>query len=154
MLEPETEPLSILLVEDNAADARMIREALDGCDVAYDLHVAVDAEEGLEYVRQQGRFANEPRPNLVLLDLMLPGDSGFVVLDGIKRSGDLYHIPVVVLTGSRLEQDLQKSFSLSADGHIRKPLGLAPYIQELKFALSFATAWNVENSQAAGTPKH
>jgi two-component system response regulator len=141
----------VLLVEDNVADARMIREALDGCEVSYELHVAVDADEALDFVRRQGRFVDAPKPNLVLLDLMLPGESGFTVLDAIKRDSRLYHIPVVVVTGSRLEQDMQKSFSLSADGHVRKQLGLRPYIQEMKFALSFATTWDVSDSPSRDT---
>jgi CheY-like chemotaxis protein len=110
----------VLLIEDNPGDARLAREALRGRpDVR--LSVATDGDAGLDFLRRRGAYAAAPRPDLVLLDLNLPGTPGREVLTQIKADGDLRRIPVVVLTSSQSEQDVRDAYDLHANCFVTKP---------------------------------
>lgn len=117
-------PIDILLVEDNPGDARLTREALAQSKVRNVLHHARDGEEALAFLRHQGRFAESPTPDLVLLDLNLPRRDGREVLEDIKGDPKLMHIPVVILTSSQAEEDILRSYRLHANCFITKPVDL------------------------------
>lgn len=115
-------PIEILLVEDNPGDARLTREALAMSKVRNNLHHARDGEEALAFLRREGRFSSVPEPDLILLDLNLPRRSGREVLEDVKQSDSLKHIPVVVLTSSQAEEDIMRSYQLHANCFITKPV--------------------------------
>jgi len=117
-------PIEILLVEDNPGDARLTKEALQQSKVRNALHLAKDGEEALQFLRREGRFANAPTPDMILLDLNLPRRDGREVLEEIKVDPKLMHIPVVVLTSSEAEEDVLRSYRLHANCFITKPVDL------------------------------
>ena len=114
--------IEILLVEDSPADVLITREALSEAKVINTIHVAENGVEALEFLRRQGRFASAPRPDLILLDLNLPRKNGREVLTEIKDDPELRSIPVVVLTTSRAEEDILKSYHLHANCYVIKPV--------------------------------
>jgi two-component system, chemotaxis family, response regulator Rcp1 len=113
-------PVEILLVEDNAADVRLTREAF-GETIARNLSVVRDGVEALAFLRREGTFSAAPRPDLILLDLNLPRKSGREVLTEVKADPDLCRIPVVVLTTSSAEHDVNDSYALHANSYVTKP---------------------------------
>jgi CheY-like chemotaxis protein len=117
-------PIDILLVEDNPGDARLTREALADSTVRNHLHHARDGEEALAFLRHEAPFAQEPTPDLVLLDLNLPRMDGREVLETLKQDPALKHIPVVVLTSSQAEEDILRVYRLHANCFITKPADL------------------------------
>jgi two-component system, chemotaxis family, response regulator Rcp1 len=132
MAPPASAPIDILLVEDNPGDVRLTREALSDAKVLNRLTVAVDGLEALAALRRQGRFANAPRPDIILLDLNLPRKDGRAVLAEIKKDPDLRRIPVIVLTTSRAEEDVLRTYDLHANCYIPKPLDLEQFITVVK----------------------
>jgi len=125
-------PVEILLVEDNPADVRLTREALNSDRLWNNLSVAKDGVEAMAYLRRQGRFAAAPRPDLILLDLNLPKKDGREVLAEIKADPNLMRIPVVVLTTSDAEEDILKTYGLHANCYITKPVDLRQFMKVLK----------------------
>jgi two-component system, chemotaxis family, response regulator Rcp1 len=125
--EPSS-PVEILLVEDNPGDMRLTQEALKEGKVYNNLHWAKDGVEALEFLRRTGKHANSPRPDIILLDLNLPRKDGREVLEEIKRDGELKHIPVVVLTTSKAEEDVARSYELHANCYVTKPVDLEKFI--------------------------
>jgi CheY-like chemotaxis protein len=125
-------PIEILLVEDNPADVRLTQEALREGKVRNNLHVARDGVEALEFLRRQGKFADSPRPDLVLLDLNLPRKDGREVLAHVKDDEELKTIPIVVLTTSSAETDILRSYSLHANCYITKPVDLEQFVKVVK----------------------
>ena len=122
-------PIDILLVEDNPGDVRLTVEALKEARVLNVLSVARDGVDALDFLRQEGSHADAPRPDLILLDLNLPKKDGREVLAEIKADESLKRIPVVVLTTSRAEQDIVKSYDLHANCYITKPVDLEQFIE-------------------------
>jgi CheY-like chemotaxis protein len=122
-------PVEILLVEDNPGDVRLTREALKEGKVYNNLHWAKDGVEALEFLKRQGRHADALRPDIILLDLNLPKKDGREVLAVIKTDDELKHIPVVVLTTSKAEEDVLKSYALHANCYVTKPVDLEKFIQ-------------------------
>ena len=121
-------PVEILLVEDNAGDVRLTKEALKEGKVYNNLHWAKDGVEALEFLRREGKHAKAPRPDIILLDLNLPKKDGREVLSEIKSDDQLKHIPVVILTTSKAEQDVLRSYKLHANCYITKPVDLGKFI--------------------------
>lgn len=117
--------IQILLVEDNPADADLTREKLEESKILNDLHVAVDGVEAMEFLRREGEHGAAPRPDLVLLDLNLPRKDGREVLAEMKADRSLRRIPVVVLTSSRAEEDVIRTYDLQASAHVSKPVDLS-----------------------------
>lgn len=117
----------ILLVEDNPADVRLTQGALQTGPVAAHLNVARDGLEALAFLRHEGTYADAPRPDIILLDLNLPNKSGAEVLKEIKADEGLRCIPVVVLTTSGAEDDVQASYDRSANCYVTKPVTLDEY---------------------------
>jgi CheY-like chemotaxis protein len=124
--------IHILLVEDNPGDVRLTQEALRGARVANDLHVVGDGEEAIEYLRRRGRYVDAPRPDIVLLDLNLPRLDGRDVLIDIKRDPDLAKIPIIVLTSSSAERDIQAAYELHANCYISKPVDFTEFIEAVR----------------------
>ena len=125
-------PVEILLVEDNPGDVRLTIEGLKEGKVHNNLHVARDGAGAMEYLRREGQHAGAVRPDLILLDLNLPRMDGREVLVAIKSDARLRTIPVVVLTTSRAEQDVLRSYELQANCYITKPVDLEQFITVLK----------------------
>jgi len=131
-------PIEILLVEDNAADVRLTREAFDDAKVLNNLNVVGDGVEAMAYMRREGKYGNATRPDLVLLDLNMPRKDGREVLAEVKADPDLMRIPVVILTVSKAEEDVLKSYNLHANCYISKPVNLAQF---LKVVASIESFW-------------
>jgi two-component system, chemotaxis family, response regulator Rcp1 len=125
-------PIEILLVEDNPGDADLAKAALEHSKIHNTLHVAGDGEEAMTFLRQTGKHAGAPRPDLVLLDLNLPKKDGREVLAEIKSDDDLKRIPVVILTISKDEEDVLKSYNLHANCFITKPIDLDQFLKVVK----------------------
>lgn len=115
----------IFLIEDNRGDIRLIQEALKSADIPCDIAVARDGVEAMDYLRREGRFEQVVLPDLILLDLNLPKKDGREVLAEIKADPNLKHIPVVVLTTSRNEDDIFNSYDLHVNCYISKSRNLA-----------------------------
>ena len=122
-------PVEILLVEDNPGDVRLTKEALKEGKVYNNLHWARDGVEALEFLKREGKHAKAPRPDIILLDLNLPKKDGREVLAVIKGEPELKHIPVVVLTTSKAEEDVLRSYELHANCYVTKPVDLEKFIQ-------------------------
>jgi chemotaxis family two-component system response regulator Rcp1 len=125
-------PIEILLVEDNPGDVRLTVEALKDAKVHNNLHVAEDGVEAMAFLRREGKYAGVPRPDLILLDLNLPKKDGREVLAEIKEDPDLRRIPVVILTVSRAEEDILRSYDLHANCYITKPVNLDQFLKVVK----------------------
>jgi chemotaxis family two-component system response regulator Rcp1 len=126
--EGDAPPVEILLVEDNPGDYRLTQEALKEGKVYNNLYWARDGVEALEFLKQVGKFADAPRPDIILLDLNLPKKDGRQVLEEIKRDSSLRAIPVVILTTSKAEEDVLRSYDLHANCYVTKPVDLDKFI--------------------------
>jgi len=125
-------PVQILLVEDSPGDVRLAREGLSECKICNDLHVVDDGVKAMAFLRRQGEYTKAPRPDLILLDLNLPRKDGREVLREIKHDDTLKTIPVVILTTSRAEEDVIKTYSLHANCYVTKPLGLQQFLDVVR----------------------
>jgi CheY-like chemotaxis protein len=117
----------VLLVEDSPGDVRLTREAFREANGAVRLHVASDGVEAMEFLRQEGAYADVPRPDFILLDLNLPRMDGREVLAHIKADDDLRTIPTVILTTSEADADVLRSYELNANAYLRKPVTLEAF---------------------------
>ena len=131
-LRTHAEPIEILLVEDSPSDVDLTREALEDTKVHNNLSVVGDGVEALAFLRREGRYADAPYPDLILLDLNLPKKDGREVLAEIKSDPELRRIPVVVLTTSEAEQDIVESYNLYANCYVKKPVDLDAFIQVVR----------------------
>ena len=129
--------VKILLVEDNPGEVRLTQEAMRDCKINNKISVAQDGEEALAFLRQEGPYAGQERPNLILLDLNLPKKDGRQVLAEIKADPNLKRIPVVVLTTSKAEQDILKAYNLHANCYITKPVDMNQFMEVVKMIEGF-----------------
>jgi chemotaxis family two-component system response regulator Rcp1 len=129
--------LDILLVEDNPGDVRLTQEALKENQLHNSLHVTRTGVEAMAFLRQEGEYADAPRPGLILLDLNLPKKDGREVLAEIKNDENLKRIPVVVLTTSKAEEDILKTYDLHANCYITKPVDLDRFIEVVQSIKDF-----------------
>jgi len=125
-------PINILLVEDNPGDADLAREALESSKMNNIMHVVDDGEKAMAFLRREGSFTDAPRPDLILLDLNLPKKDGRQVLAEIKADEGLRRIPVVILTTSRAEEDVLKTYDLHANCYITKPIDLNQFLHVVR----------------------
>lgn len=121
--------IEVLLVEDNQGDIRLMREVLKDSKVQNYLHVVNDGEEAMLFLRRQGKYSGVPEPDLMLLDLNLPGKDGREVLAEVKQDPRLKHIPVVIVTTSSAEEDILKSYGLHANCYVTKPVNFDQFIK-------------------------
>jgi CheY-like chemotaxis protein len=128
---PRATPIEVLLVEDNPPDAELVVQALARAKIRNRVHVTTDGTEALDFLHGRGRHADAPGPDLVLLDLNLPGRDWRAVLEDIKGDERLRHIPVVVLTRSTSEHDIAESYRLHANAYVRKPLDPGEFLATL-----------------------
>jgi chemotaxis family two-component system response regulator Rcp1 len=122
----------ILLVEDNLGDVLLTRKAFKNAGIANHITVAEDGNTALTMLRREGEYHSHPLPDMILLDLNLPKKSGKDVLKEIKTDDSLKRIPVIVLTSSRAEIDVVKSYNLHANSYIVKPVSLEKFSEMLK----------------------
>jgi len=122
----------ILLVEDNPADVRLTMEAMRESKMSNRVTAVGDGEEALEYLQRRGRYTEAARPDLILLDLNLPRMDGREVLQEIKAIDELRRIPVVVLTTSKAEEDICRTYDLHANCYITKPMDLDRFIEVIQ----------------------
>jgi two-component system, response regulator len=125
----------ILMAEDDPDDRLLTEEALREAHLVNDLHFVFDGEELMDYLRNQGKFADKddnPRPGIILLDLNMPKKDGREALQEIKDDESLRSIPVVVLTTSKAEEDILKSYDLGVSGYVTKPVTLQELIEVMK----------------------
>jgi CheY-like chemotaxis protein len=123
----EPEPIDVLLAEDNPGDVTLTRKAFEKGQVANDLYVVSDGVEAMQFLRNEGPYADTPRPELILLDLNMPRMDGQEVLAELDADPDLHRIPVVVLTSSSAEEDVARSYDLSANAYLTKPVDFAGF---------------------------
>jgi two-component system response regulator len=124
--------IEILLVEDNPADIRLAQEAFKDAKVQNILHTVGDGVEAMAFLRRQGKYAEVGRPDLILLDLNLPKKDGREVLAEIKTDEHLKLIPVVILTVSKDEEDILKTYNLHANCYITKPIDFDQFMKVVK----------------------
>jgi two-component system, chemotaxis family, response regulator Rcp1 len=127
----------ILLVEDNPGDAMLVREAFRDAKISHRLHVAEDGVVALQFLRRQDRFRAVPSPDLILLDLNLPRKDGREVLAEIKQDEELKKIPVIILTTSEDEADIEKAYSLHANSYLTKPVDMDDFIRSIHLIEEF-----------------
>ena len=128
----ELQPTVILLVEDDRADQKLVKEALTEEIVASDLYIVSSGEEALDFLYRQGKYREAPQPDLILLDLNMPGMGGKEFLRRIKEDEKLKQIPVVILTVSESEKDIVDSYNLYASGYIKKPATLKEFREAME----------------------
>ena len=130
-------PIEILLVEDNPGDVRLTQEAARETKVHNNMHVVSNGLDAMAFLRREGRFGTVPRPDLILLDLNMPGMDGREVLQQIKRDEKLRRIPVVIITSSQAEEDILRAYDLQAACYVTKPVDLEQFIKVVKSIESF-----------------
>lgn len=126
------EPAQILLVEDNPGDVRLTEEAFKQGRIENDLYVVSDGNEALDFLYRRDEYADAPRPDLILLDLNLPRKDGEEVLEELKADSELRSIPVIVLTSSRAEEDVVRSYELHANAYLTKPVDPDDFIETVR----------------------
>ena len=129
--------VEILLVEDNPADQRLVKEALKDGKITNNLHIVDDGVKAIQYLRKEGEYASAPVPDLVLLDLNLPRKDGREVLHEVKSDIGLRHIPVVVMTVSADEKDVWAAYGNCANCYIQKPLNFERFTEIVRSVEDF-----------------
>ena len=127
----------ILLVEDNPGDSRLVIEAFRDSETFNNLHTVDDGEEAMSFLHQEGKYADAPRPDLILLDLNLPKKDGREVLAEIKGDSELRRIPVVIMTMSSAEEDILYTYNLHVNSYITKPVDLDNFMNMFKSVEEF-----------------
>jgi two-component system, chemotaxis family, response regulator Rcp1 len=130
-------PVQILIVEDNPADARLVREVMRDSKVLNEIHWVPDGVEALAFLRRQGKYANAPRPNLIFLDLNMPRKDGREVLHDVKADDALKRIPIVVMTSSQAEEDVARAYDQHANCYVRKPIDFEQFHSVVKTLENF-----------------
>lgn len=132
MEAPPAQPRLVLIVESNPDQAQLIRTALDNQAGAYEVMTIADGLEAMDFLHRQGEYRTAPRPDLILLDLNLPGKSGRELLQEIKASSQLRRIPIVVLTVSDREDDIFHTYALQGNCYVVKSTDLEQLFQTVK----------------------
>ena len=122
------DPIDILLAEDNPGDVKLTQKALDSGKIQNTLHVVTDGVEAMTFLRQEGEYADAPRPDLFLLDLNMPRMDGQAVLEAMDEEESLSRIPVVILTSSEAEQDIIDSYDRHANAYLTKPVDFDGFV--------------------------
>jgi chemotaxis family two-component system response regulator Rcp1 len=133
----EMRSITILLVEDNPGDVRLIQEIFREDKIYNKLEITRDGEDALNYLHQEGVYKNTPRPDLILLDLNLPKKNGNEVLVEIKSDEHLRRIPVLILTASKAEEDIARAYNHHANCYLTKPIDLNQFINVVQQIKTF-----------------
>ncbi len=128
----DTKPIRILYAEDNPGDARLAGEAFKEAKVRNHVDVVPDGEEAMAYMRQEGKYAGVEAPDLILLDLNMPRKNGIEVLREIKGDPALMRVPIIILTVSRAEQDIERTYDLHANCYVSKPVDFENFVDVVK----------------------
>jgi CheY-like chemotaxis protein len=146
-MSPPLKP--VLLVDDSPRDRELVIEALDYCNLANGVVALRDGAEALDYLLARGEFADrtDPLPAVVLLDLKMPKVDGLEVLREIKATPALRFIPVVMMTSSREEQDLIRSYELGVNAYVVKPVNFQDFVEAVKQIGAF---WAILNEAPVG----
>lgn len=131
-------PVEFLLAEDNPGDVRLTKEALRESKISNNLNVVPDGVEAMAFLHREGKYADAPRPDVILLDLNLPKKDGREVLAEVKADLNLRLIPVVIITSSEAEQDVLRTYELHANCYVTKPVDLEQFIKVIQ---SIETFW-------------
>lgn len=132
-----THKVEILLVEDNPGDIELTREAFDGSDLNTKLNIATDGDQALDYLFKRGNYQDVQTPDIILLDLNLPSTDGRGMLREIEKSDELKHIPIIVLSSSKAEHDINDAYTLNANCYVVKPNDAMEYIGVVRMLVSF-----------------
>ena len=124
--------IDILLIEDNSGDVRLAQEALKESKVKNRLHIVNDGMAAIDFLFKRNDYKDAPRPDLIILDLNIPKKRGHEVLAEVKADEDLKRIPVIILTISKAEEDILKTYNLHANCYITKPLDFDKFIEVVK----------------------
>src|SRR5262245_28283642 len=131
-LERDAQVSQVLLIEDNPSDVVLVQESLKESNIQVKLNVVLDGTQAMDYLRRNEPFQDAPVPHLIILDINMPKVNGLEVLQEIKADPLLKHIPVVVLTTSRSDKDILKTYGLGATCFITKPLGFYEFMESVK----------------------
>ena len=134
-------PIEILLVEDNPGDVRLVQEAMRAAKMRNRMSVVEDGVDAMAFLRREGRFADAPRPDLILLDLNLPRKDGREVLAEVKADPQLRRIPVVVLTTSQADEDVLRAYDLHANCYVTTPVRFEQFMQVVQAIDNFWSMW-------------
>jgi two-component system, chemotaxis family, response regulator Rcp1 len=137
VIETQNRACELLLVEDNPADARLTRDALREAHPQLRVHLVQDGAAALRFLRREPPYSEAPRPDLVLLDLNLPGKDGRDVLQEVRQAPALAMIPIVVLTTSMSQADVDMAYRLGANCYLTKPVGLEEYFALVRLTEKF-----------------
>ncbi|HEY2381959.1 MAG TPA: response regulator [Terriglobia bacterium] len=127
----------VLLVEDNLGDVGLVRETFKDLNLPNPIHVLHDGVQALEYLHQEGKFSDQPRPGVIILDLNIPKKDGREVLAEIKADPELKLIPVIILTSSKAREDIEKSYALHANCYVTKPVVLEDFMRLVSVVAEF-----------------
>jgi CheY-like chemotaxis protein len=134
--EAPTRPITILMADDDEEDRELAQDALEDSRLANDMRFVVDGQDLMDYLRRAGRYADPgvdaPRPGIILLDLNMPKKDGREALAEIKRDPSLHNIPIVVLTTSKDEEDVLRTYDLGANSFITKPVTFAGLVEVMR----------------------
>lgn len=136
-MNSRTNPIKILLVEDNPGDVRLIKEVFKDAKIFNAMQIAYDGETAMKILRKQAEYSDCATPDMILLDLNLPKKDGREVLREVKNDDDLKCIPVVILTTSNAEEDLIETYKMNANCYITKPVDLDQFINVVKSIENF-----------------
>ncbi len=131
----QVNPITILIADDDVDDRMMMRDALEESRLANDIRFVEDGEELMDYLQHRGKFedpADSPRPGIILLDLNMPKKDGREALKEIKSSPELWSIPVIVLTTSKAEEDIYRTYDLGVNSFITKPVSFDGLVEVMK----------------------
>lgn len=138
-------PIDILLVEDDETDIKITLRAFEKAKLENNISVVRDGQEALDYVRHEGQYQDKnkyPRPDLILLDIKMPKVDGFQVLDTLKSDDKYKFIPIIMLTSSKGEGDVAKSYKNGAASYIQKPVGYEDFVEVVD---GFNFYWHIIN---------
>lgn len=130
-------PIEVLMVEDSPSDANLTIRGFARSKIINNLHWVEEGEAAMDYLRQEGEYVGAARPDIILLDLNLPGMDGREVLEEIKSDPKLRRIPVVILTTSADERDVIRSYDLSANCYMTKPVGASQFLELVQLIHQF-----------------
>lgn len=136
-MNPKNKSITILMAEDNPTDVMLTKEALAHAKVLNSLHVVDDGIDALDFLHRRGKFTKAPHPDLILLDLNMPRKNGQEVLAEIKADDRLKHIPVVILTTSKAEEDVIKAYGLHANCYVIKPVDFDVFAEVVRSIQQF-----------------